>query len=103
VEAVQKFDEIMNQTCQNHSFSVNHLARDCHTYKCEIIEAGKGKMKGGRLKKGKGDAVEDDEDGYPNIKGVMIIFGGPQAYKDRCREKVTRPLIFATVPTVLSI
>ena len=41
-----KFDEIMNQTCQNHGFPVNHLARDCHTYKREIIEAGKDKMKG---------------------------------------------------------
>ena len=72
-----KFDKIMNQTCQNHGFPVNHLARDCHTYKREIIEAGKGKMKGSRPKKGKGAAVEYDEGGYPNIEGVMIIFGGP--------------------------
>jgi hypothetical protein len=95
-----KFDEIMNQTCQNHGFSVNHLARDCHTYKHEIIEAVKGKTKGGRPKKGKGDAIEDDEGGYPNIKGVMIIFGGPQAYEDRRHEKVIRCLIFATTPVV---
>jgi hypothetical protein len=67
----------MNQTCQNHGFLVNHLARDCHTYKREIIEASKGKTKGDHLKKGKGDTIEDDEGGYPNIEGVMIIFGGP--------------------------
>jgi hypothetical protein len=67
----------MNQTCQNHGFLVNHLARDYHTYKHEIIEAGKGKMKGSHPKKGKGDAVEDDEGGYPNIEGIMIIFEGP--------------------------
>ena len=48
-----KFDEIMNQMCQNHGFPVNHLAKDCHTYKCEIIDAGKDKMKGDRSKKGK--------------------------------------------------
>ena len=72
-----KFDEIMNHTCQNHGFPVNDLARDCHIYKREIIEAGKGKMKGGYLKKGKGNAFEDDEGGYPNIEGIMIIFGGP--------------------------
>jgi hypothetical protein len=79
---------------------VNYLARDCHTYKREIIEAGKDKMKGGHLKKGKDGTVEDDEGGYPNIEGVMIIFGGPQAYEDRHREKVTRHLIFATAPVV---
>lgn len=67
-----KFDEIMNQMCQNHGFLVNHLARDCHTCKREIIE-----MKGGRPKKGKEDAKEDDKDGYADNKGVMIIFGGP--------------------------
>ena len=71
-----KFDEIMNQTCQNHGFPVNHLARDRNTYKREIIEAGKDKTKGGRPKKGKDSAVEDDEGGYPNIKGAMITFGG---------------------------
>ena len=95
-----KFNKIMNQTCQNHGFSVSHLARDCHTYKCEIIEAGKGKMKGGHLKKWKGDVVEYDEGGYPNIEGVMIIFGGPQAYEDCRRVKVTQRLIFATTPTI---
>ena len=31
----------------------------------------------GRPKKGKDSAIEDDEVGYPNIEGVMIIFGGP--------------------------
>jgi hypothetical protein len=36
----------MNQTCQNHGFLVNHLARDCHTYKHEIIKADKDKTKG---------------------------------------------------------
>ena len=30
----------------------------------------------------------------------MIIFGGPQAYKDHHREKVTQRLIFANDPTV---
>ena len=72
-----KFDEIMNQMCQNHGFPVNHLAKDCHTYKCDIIDAGKDKTKGGCPKKGKDGAKEDDKDSYPNIKGVMIIFGGP--------------------------
>ena len=72
-----KFDEIINHTCQNHGFLVNHLTRDCQTYKREIIQAGKDKAKGGRLKKGKDGADEDDKDGYPNIEGVMIIFGGP--------------------------
>jgi hypothetical protein len=95
-----KFDEIMNQTCQNHEFPMNHLARDCHTYKHDIIEAGKGKTKGGRSKKGKDDAIEDDEGSYPNIEGVMVIFEGPQAYEDRRREKVTRCLIFSTTPVV---
>ena len=72
-----KFDEIMNQTCQNHGFPMNHLTRDCHTYKREIIKAGKDKMNGDHPKNGKDDAVEDDEGGYPNIEGIMIIFGGP--------------------------
>jgi len=72
-----KFNKIMNQTCHNHGFLVNHLARDCHTYKCEIIEASKDKTKDGRPKKGKDCPTEDDEGGYPNIEGVMIIFGGP--------------------------
>jgi hypothetical protein len=79
----------MNQTCQNHDFLVNHLARDCHTYKREIIEAGKDKTKGSRPKKGKDRTVEDDEGSYPNIEGIMIIFRGPQAYEDRHHEKVT--------------
>jgi hypothetical protein len=56
---------------------VNHLARDCQTYKHEIIQASKDKAKGCRLKKEKDGAEEDDKDGYPNIEGVMIIFGGP--------------------------
>jgi hypothetical protein len=68
-ESRAKIDEIMNQTCQNHSFPMNHLARDYHNYKCVIIEAGKDKTKDG--------AVEDDEGGYPNIGGIMIIFEGP--------------------------
>jgi hypothetical protein len=72
-----KFDEIMNQTCQNHGFPVNHLARDCQTYKREVIQASKEKSKGGRPKKGKDGVDNDDQDGYPNIVGVMIIFGGP--------------------------
>ena len=79
---------------------MNHLARDFHTYKCEIIEAGKGKTKGGHPKKGKGDAVEDDEGGYPNIEGIIIIFRGPQAYEDLHHEKVTWHLIFATMAAV---
>ena len=93
-----KFDKIMNQTCQNHGFLVNNLSRDCHTYKCEIIEASKDKTKDGRPKKGKDSADEDDKGGYPNIEGVMIIFGGPHAYEDRHHEKVTRCLIFTTAP-----
>jgi hypothetical protein len=36
----------------------------------------------------------------PNIEGVIIIFGGPQAYEDRRCEKVTRRLIFATAQAV---
>jgi hypothetical protein len=44
-----KFDEIMNQTCRNHSFPVNHLAKDCQTYKHEVIQASKEKSKGGHL------------------------------------------------------
>jgi hypothetical protein len=72
-----KFNEILNQTCQNHGFPVNHLARDCQTYKHEIIQGSKDKAKGCRLKKEKDGAEEDDKDGYPNIEGVMIIFGGP--------------------------
>jgi hypothetical protein len=43
-------------------------------------------MKGSRPKKGKDSAVKDDEGGYPNIEGVIIIFGGPQAYEDRHRD-----------------
>jgi hypothetical protein len=69
-------DEIMNQMCQNHGFPANHLARYCYTYKCEIIDAGKDKMMGVCLKKGKDGAKEDDKDSYPNIKGIMIIFRG---------------------------
>jgi hypothetical protein len=72
-----KFNEIMNQMCQTYGFLVNHLVWDYHTYKREIIDAGKGKMKGGHPKKGKDGAKEDDKDGYPDIEGVMIIFGGP--------------------------
>jgi hypothetical protein len=53
-------------------------------------------MKGGHPKKGNGDVVEDYEGGYPNIKGVMIIFEGPQDYE----EKVTWRLIFATAPAI---
>ena len=90
----------MNQTCQNHDFPMNHLARDCHTYKCEIIEASKGKAKGSLPKKGKDGTNEDDKDGYPNIEGVMIIFRGPRAYEDCRRKKVTRRLIFDTAPAV---
>jgi hypothetical protein len=77
---------------------VNHLARDCHTYKREIIDAGKDKTKGGHPKKGKDGAKEDDKDIYPDIKGVMIIFRGPHAYEDRHSEKVTQHLIFAMTP-----
>jgi hypothetical protein len=58
-----KFDEIMNQTCQNHGFPVNHFARDYHTYKHEIIAAGKDKTKGSHSKKGKDGALEDDKGG----------------------------------------
>ena len=84
-----KFNEIMNQTCQNHGFLVNHLARDYHTCQHQIIEASKDKSKGCYQKKGKDDADEDDKGGYPNIKGVMIMFGGLQAYEGHRREKVT--------------
>jgi hypothetical protein len=72
-----KFNEIMNQTCQNHGFPMNHLAKDCYNYKHEIIEASKEKTKGVHPKKGKDGVIKDDEGGYPNIEGVMIIFGGP--------------------------
>jgi hypothetical protein len=71
-----KLYKIMNQMCQNHGFPVNHLDKDCHTYKREIIDAGKDKAKGSRSKKRKDDTKEDDKDSYPNIEGVMIIFGG---------------------------
>jgi hypothetical protein len=73
-----KFDEIMNQTCQNHGFLVNHLATDYHIYKREIIKAGKDKMKGNHSKKAKDSTNKDDKGGYPNIEGVMIIFGPPR-------------------------
>jgi hypothetical protein len=86
--------------CQDHGFLVNHLARDCHTYKREIIDASKDKTKGSHPKKGKDGAKEDDKDSYPDIKGVMIISGGPHAYEDCHSEKVTRRLIFATTPAV---
>lgn len=79
---------------------MNQLARDYQTYKREVIRAGKEKSKGGCPKKGKDDADEDDQDGYPNIEGIMIISGGPQAYEDRRSKKVTRHLIFATAPTL---
>jgi hypothetical protein len=43
-----RFDEIMNKMCQNHGFLVNHLVRDCQTYKRVVIQANKDKSKGGR-------------------------------------------------------
>jgi hypothetical protein len=46
-----KFDEIMNQICQNHGFPLNHLVKDYHLYKHEIIDTGKDKTKGGHPKK----------------------------------------------------
>jgi hypothetical protein len=45
--------------------------------------------KGDHPKKGKDRDDDDDQDGYPNIEGVMIIFRGPQAYEDHHRKKVT--------------
>jgi hypothetical protein len=76
------------------------LARDCHTYKREIINAGKDKAKGGHPKKGKDGTKEDDKDGYLDIEGIMIIFGGLQAYEDCHHEKATRRLIFAIASAV---
>jgi hypothetical protein len=65
------------------------FARDCQTYKHEVIQASKEKSKGGHLKKGKDGADDDNQDGYPNIEGVLIIFKRPQAYEERNSEKVT--------------
>jgi hypothetical protein len=48
-----KFDEIMNQTCQNHGFPVNHLARDRHTYKHEIIDAARTGQRAATQRRGK--------------------------------------------------
>lgn len=44
----------MKKPCQNHGFLVNHLAKDCQTYKREAIyQASKDKSKGGHPNKGK--------------------------------------------------
>ncbi|XP_066341996.1 uncharacterized protein [Miscanthus floridulus] len=96
-----KFDEIMNKPCQNHGFLVNHLARDCQTYRREVTQqASKDKSKGGNLNKGKDRTDDDDQDGYPNVQGIMIIFRSPQGFKDCRREKVICHLIFTAAPTV---
>jgi hypothetical protein len=42
-----KFDKIMNSPCQNHGFSVTHLAKDCNTYKKQIVKEGEKEAAGG--------------------------------------------------------
>lgn len=91
----------MNKPCQIHGFPMNHLAKDCHTYKQHITrQGGKDASKGNAWGKGKKGADDNDQDDFPHVQDVMIIFGGPKAYEDRRHQKVTHRLIFVAAPVV---
>jgi hypothetical protein len=72
------FEWTMNSTCQNHSFVMTHLAKDCLTYQQRVtLEAEKRAEQDGYA----GDR-DDDQDADVAAMHTMPIFDGPQAYQD---------------------
>ena len=84
----------MNSPCQNHSFVVTHLAKDCLTYHKRVVLEAK------RRTDQEGYLGDRDDDKGPNVvaRSSMLIFSGTQAYQDRRLQKLTHKQIYATVP-----
>ena len=83
------FDKLMESPCTNHAYPVKHLYKDGGLLKCFLRQVGGPKEgKGKEAAAKKGGAAGKDDDGFPNPKGCLMIFGGSDAIYSKCQHKV---------------
>ena len=78
----------MESPCTNHAYPVKHLYKDCELLKCFLLQAGRPKEgKGKEAVAKKGGTVGKDEDGFPDPKVCLMIFGGSNAIHSKSQHK----------------
>jgi hypothetical protein len=100
-ETRDHFKKMLEKPCLNHAFPVKHLYKDCTLMKKYLSG---GSRKGEKKKKpepAEGDA-EGKDDGFPDTDGCLMIFGGPMAYKSKCRQKLTFWEVYVAEPAMPS-
>ena len=67
----------MECPCTNHAYPIKHLYKDCELLKRFLQQVAKPKEGKGKEEVAKKEGtVGKDEDGFPNPKECLMIFGG---------------------------
>jgi hypothetical protein len=76
---------MVKMLCRSHGYPVKDTLEECDLIKCyfkgDYKMTGMGAASGPANNKEKGDA-------YLDLRGRLMIFGGPMAYKSRCQQKL---------------
>jgi len=93
----------MESPCTNHAYPVKHLYKDYAHLKRFLRQAGKPKEgKGKEEAAKKGGTVGKDDDGFPDPKECLMIFGGSNAIHSKCQHKVRYREACAAESAILS-
>jgi hypothetical protein len=72
-------------TCRNHGYPVKHTLEECDLIKCYFS----GDYKATNMEAPPGSTVNKEKgDAYPYLKGCLMIFDGPVAYKSKRQQKL---------------
>jgi hypothetical protein len=74
------FDKIVKMPCRNHNYLVKHTLKECDLIKSYF--SGDYKMVSTSMPFRPTDN-EEKGDMYPDLRGCLMIFGGPMAYESR--------------------
>lgn len=88
-------EKMWNGPCPNHRYPVRHLYKECSLMKRQSAKRDpKNHPDPASL-----DAEKEDDDGFPEPDGCLMIIPGPEAHGSRHRSKVERSAVFAAEPT----
>ena len=93
----------LQTTLKNYSrgraFPVKHLLKD-YSLMWRFLSGGSNKGEHGKDPDPTMDDVEEKDSGFPTPDGCLMIFGGPEAYDSKRRQKVTRREVYMTKPAM---
>jgi len=82
------FDKLLKGACPNHTFPVKHMYKVCSLIK-RFFTGGSKKWEQ-KKPNVETDDIGEKEGGFPSPDGCLMIFGGPEAYVSKRRQKLER-------------